>query len=723
MRVDHLAYQRAINVAGFGFLTQAGFGSVLLVLGLALGDTASVVAAVWTLAALVVWIGLLIVFFQHRLERLEALEADTLKQTAGETALFEEGGGVAARRLRMLYRWVLPGLSVGFAVALGVAGWLIMKRLADAEAVAGVEGFSMTMHRGWMVAVCLSFSVVAFIFSRFLAGMAEFSAWKNLRAGSGVMVGNSLVYLMIAIGVMFRFFELPGVVLGMTWAVAAFMFLVAAESLLAVILNVYRPRVAGEFPRAGFDSRALSLLSRPGSFVKSLNEAVNYQFGFDISNSWGYRLLLRSGVWLGALCIVSLLAMSMFVVVGGREEGLRLRAGQIIANSDGVVRSSGAFWKLPWPIEQAALYDVSNIRTLPVTAAEERVSHYDDWGKLPKLVRGAQDEVFVCRPSQLGEAGTEALLSDLEGAGDDIVGDDRWALVRLRFSLAWRARGGDDTAGGGLLQYLEFGSDDKGRRQEFTDRERMLQALAMAEATVTLSRLNLDEVLTTRRGELGETLAAGIQQRLDAFDAGIEVVSVDVPIVAPPENAVLSFEELPVAIQQADRAVADAERKRGTMLTRIVGDVRFVDEVVSAVDDVLAAQKALESAEGDARPSAEESVAAAEAEAERLIRKGGGSAYRLIAAAERSRWVDLLNRYNQAARVRGQQAAWTAAPELFKQRSIMQLYGRHLPTMRKYVMGVDPGRLDLNIELRELASPNTVFSATLVDEQGREIEE
>jgi hypothetical protein len=31
-------------------------------------------------------------------------------------------------------------------------------------------------------------------------------------------------------------------------------------------------------------------------------------------------------------------------------------------------------------------------------------------------------------------------------------------------------------------------------------------------------------------------------------------------------------------------------------------------------------------------------------------------------------------------------------------------------------MGIDPSRLDLNIELRELASPNTVFSESLLEE-------
>ncbi|MBT5582970.1 MAG: hypothetical protein HOJ54_03080, partial [Phycisphaerae bacterium] len=134
MRVDHLAYQRATNIAGLGFLLQALFAGVLLVLGLALGDTGSVIASIWAILGLVVWVGLLIVFNQHRLERLESLEADELLASGGDAALFEGAdgiGGVAARRLRMLYRWVLPTLSLGLAVGLGVAGWLVLAYLTE----------------------------------------------------------------------------------------------------------------------------------------------------------------------------------------------------------------------------------------------------------------------------------------------------------------------------------------------------------------------------------------------------------------------------------------------------------------------------------------------------------------------------------------------------------------------------------------------------------------
>jgi hypothetical protein len=133
------------------------------------------------------------------------------------------------------------------------------------------------------------------------------------------------------------------------------------------------------------------MLSRPDSFIQSINEAVNYQFGFDITSSWGYQLVLRSGLWLGGLGIVSLLVMSMFVVVGGREEGLRLRAGRIIESDSQAVQEPGAFWKLPWPIEYASLHNVTEVRTVPVTPPEAVIEEgtivrYDNWASPPKLM-------------------------------------------------------------------------------------------------------------------------------------------------------------------------------------------------------------------------------------------------------------------------------------------------------------------------------------------------
>ena len=139
----------------------------------------------------------------------------------------------------------------------------------------------------------------------------------------------------------------------------------AAEITLNFILNLYRPRIPGEVQRPAFDSKGLSLLAAPDNIVRSLNEAVNYQFGFDVTSSWGYQLLLRSLASLVALGVIALVLLSTMVVVEPHQQAIRLRGGAMVRDE---VYRSGIMWKRPWPLETAQVYDVSRLRSLWLTA-------------------------------------------------------------------------------------------------------------------------------------------------------------------------------------------------------------------------------------------------------------------------------------------------------------------------------------------------------------------
>ncbi len=720
MRIDHLAFQRAVNIAGFGFLLQAGLGAVLLVLGLSLDDTSCIVASLWCLIGLAVWLGLLIVFNQHRLERLEALEQEDL--AGDESAIFDdssEGGLPAARRLRSMYRWVMPAVSICYAGALAVAGWLVISWMTSLESDSSLADFAMTEHLGWMVAIYLAFAVVSFIMSRFLAGMAEQDAWRHLRAGAGVMVGNALVLVAAAIGEVFRFFEVDRILEGVVWGIAIFMVAVAVEVVLGLILNVYRPRSAGDFPRAAHDSSTLSLLTRPDSFVQSINEAVNYQFGFDITSSWGYQLLLRSSVWLGGLAVAALLIMSAVVIIGGREEGLRMQWGRIVGQPGEQVQTSGLFVKLPWPLEQSVSYDVTSVRRMDVTPPQSRVAAYNDWANPVDLVNKAAPVGFIVRPSVLMDPRATDVV---QGDDDATAKESAHALITAMISLQWRPKGGGNGEPSQLLSYLNFGSDRARRRTLYSDRERMIRAITLSEATRYLGELTLDDTLSGDRAELGHTLRLRVQKRLDQLDSGVELIAIDLPAVSPPQKAVRSFEDLPVAIQQSDSTVALAERNMTKQYTSLVGESSLVDPVIAAIDDVDKARGAMVNASDADKASLAQKWTDAVAKAESLLREGGGAAYQVISAADVSRWIDLMDRGSQVSRVRGQQAAWKVSPEIFRQRAIMNIYSANLPSMRKFVLGITPEQLDLSYEVRELAAPNMVFSDMLSDEQSKQVE-
>ena len=171
MRIDHYAYQRATKVAGIGLLIQVLIGTVLLVFGLTSpqragletrGDTALTFAALYVLGGTLVWLGLVVIFHQHKLERLEALEEDELAAArAGTSSLFDAATDelrVAARRLRLMHTWLMPTISLSLAGLVGGLAWWMWGRVQTVAA--DLETFHLTDQLGWAVAICLAFATI-----------------------------------------------------------------------------------------------------------------------------------------------------------------------------------------------------------------------------------------------------------------------------------------------------------------------------------------------------------------------------------------------------------------------------------------------------------------------------------------------------------------------------------------------------------------------------------
>jgi len=728
MRIDHLAYQRATNIAAFGFLLQLVVATVLLIFGLRAGDTTAEYAAWYLYVGLIVWLGMIIIFNQHKLERLEALEEGELVASgSGAESIFDRSGDeirTSARRLRLMYKWVLPTASLLVVLILITLGWVMFDQLSDIADSSGRAELGLTQNKGWMIAIGLGFAVLCFIFSRYLAGMAALGVWQNLRAGAGVMVGNVIVLMGVVVGTIFRFFEIDSVIWVVAWLIPILMILIAIEIILNLILNMYRPRIRGDWPRAAYDSRGLSLLATPDSFVRSINDAVNYQFGFDITSSWGYQLLLRSSAWLVVLGLIVLVALSTLAVVGGREQGLRLRSGAIVVSSDTQVHDSGFFWKLPWPVETTALYDVSMIRELPLTPMDTQRRRGFLWEDEIRLEPGQTLDPFIVGRSRLGEGVIDGVepSSKEGGAGSDDFGDD-YALVDMLLLMDYRIQSDAESGEPGLLRYLKFGTDQIARRQNLTDRERGLRDLALSVTTRYMATRTLDEVLSDQRAELSGELRTRIQGRFDSLGTGVQVVSISIPMIRPAGDAAKDFQDLPLAIQQRDQLVANAERNRITLYTAIAGNTDHIDDVVAAIDQSNDARQTLDrvvtehGADSSDAEAARKRLAEQIIHAEQMLQQGGGSAVSLIQSAERDRWVEIMEKRAQADRVKGQVAAYQVAPQLYRQRSIMQTYVRKLHDLRKYIVGIAPERMNVNVELRDLASPNTIFEGMSLEEE------
>lgn len=691
MRIDHVAYQQATRVAGFGLFLQLAIGLTLLIFGVVAGDTALQFASACALTGLIIWLSLVILFHQQKLERLESLEADELAQSRG-TTIFDreiEATRVAARRLHLMHTWLMPAVSLLVALILIGFGVFIIRWFAATNEPDGPV-FRVTGRLGWAMAICLGLALLSFICSRFVAGMARQPAWQNLRGGAGFMVANAVICLGCAVGFGFAFAQRVAVLESVAFGIAIFMLGLAAEILLNFILNLYRPRRVGETPRPAFDSRALSLLSAPDSIVRSINEAVNYQFGFDITSSWGYQLLLRSVTRLVVLAIVVMALLSCIATVNPDQQAVRLRFGAIQA-----IHGPGLMFKLPWPIETVEFHQVGRVRELSMSVnpipAGQRVPPQARVNLWINEDPAAEDRrLFVTGASRLGKAdSTGGAVPDgaEESAADARVGA-RFSLVDAEVMLHYRVRPD------GLEKFLAFGTEAVGRRATLTARERGMRALALRELCDHLSQLPLEDVLSPGRSGILDGLRQRVQARFDApeHDVGVEVVAITASTIRPPSGAADKFEEFSISVQARRQEQDIAQRAASVTMAVLAGGEENAARLVAKIDQMLDLQKNRRF----------EEATALKIEIEQALVASRGQPAAMIESAEAGRWRTQMQARTDANRLAGDLPMFEAAPQLYRERQKMRVLSQMLPSVRvKYLLGVPPERVQFDLEMLE----------------------
>ena len=204
MNQDQQTYQRAVGVTLAGLVIQIIFAVAILVLALSTEAPYSAVALMYhTIGGVLLWIALAVVFYQHRLERIESLETEQIAERQGrQSSIFETAVdelSVARRRLEKMYRWLLPITSIitsAYLIAIGV--WQFRRWLSANADVRSFEGVLSAGNplvsntpEGQValigLAACGALAFVGFIFSRYVAGMAKTDTLGLLRGECGLL--------------------------------------------------------------------------------------------------------------------------------------------------------------------------------------------------------------------------------------------------------------------------------------------------------------------------------------------------------------------------------------------------------------------------------------------------------------------------------------------------------------------------------------------------------
>ncbi|GAI54786.1 unnamed protein product, partial [marine sediment metagenome] len=142
--------------------------------------------------------------------------------------------------------------------------------------------------------------------------------------------------------------------------------------------------------------------NEPGGILHTAASAIDYQFGFKISQTWFYKLLEKAIVPLILFAAAALYFLSCIVVVGPDEQAIIEHFGNPVKGADGVkigvkIYEPGLSLKWPWPIDKIYKYPTKRIMELaigykpkidPQTGMPERepklwgTQHYEEEYKL-----------------------------------------------------------------------------------------------------------------------------------------------------------------------------------------------------------------------------------------------------------------------------------------------------------------------------------------------------
>ena len=115
----------------------------------------------------------------------------------------------------------------------------------------------------------------------------------------------------------------------------------------------------GQERRPPYDSRLLGLFAEPQGVLRTIAATLDYQFGFEVSDTWFYRFMERAIVPLLLVQVVSLWLLTSLVVVDPDEVAFVERLGVPYVTAEDQAKGlqasllhPGFYLKWPWPISR-----------------------------------------------------------------------------------------------------------------------------------------------------------------------------------------------------------------------------------------------------------------------------------------------------------------------------------------------------------------------------------
>jgi membrane protease subunit HflK len=530
-------------------------GLVNLVAALMIFIAASVVATyvhslAGRVAAVFLGLGMLVAFvgwFQSRLEeneRLEKMEVEELARTRGESALFEtrDAEVFPARRVREQFeKFFVPGFSVLLFVLEAGGAWLLWRWIG--KATAGV-----TPERA-MAALSLFaiFALVLFLLGRFSVTIARLENLRLARPGANFLLAGAYVCFFTALGIAGVEASFPKTDAYVARAGCVLLGLMAAETLVTLLLEIYRPRLKGKVVRTLYDSRLIGLLAQPESLFTAAAQALDYQFGFKVSETWFFQLARKSlpALFLAQLAVLLLSTCVVFIEPG--EQGVREHFGRLdLANPSRSILNPGGHLVWPWPIDHVYRYRTGQIQTFDVGFTPEGPTAQTLVWSTPHA--GIKEVNFLVGSAPPATV-TNGLAETAAGAAEnpeELAKVGTAGLIDVSLPVQFQ-----------ITNVLDWAYQNAGQSN-------LLQDLATRDLVRYLAGVDLNAVLSHLRLEAAQQLKTQIQDDANRHRLGVKILFVGVQDIHPPaaSDVAATYEKVVAAgqtmIADTNDAVADA---------------------------------------------------------------------------------------------------------------------------------------------------------------------
>jgi regulator of protease activity HflC (stomatin/prohibitin superfamily) len=474
-------------------------------------------------------LGMLVAFtgwFQMRLEeneRLEKLEFDELARNKGESALFkakESEVFPASRSREQFEKYFVPGFAVLLLLLEAGGAWLLWNwsgkttvAIKDASATAALSLFAI-------------FALLLFLLGRFSVTIARLEGQRLLRPSASFLLAGAYVCAFTALGIGGVAVKFPRADFWVARGLCVLLGLMAAEILVTLLLEIYRPRVRGRVARPLYDSRVVGLLAQPESLFTTAAQTLDYQFGFKVSETWFFLLLKKNLPMLLLAQLAVLLLSTCVVFVDAGEQAVLEHFGRRVATLD-----AGAHFKLPWPVEKIYRYRTEQIQTFVVGYVPDEQS--EKAGTILWSVAHAKEDNYLV-------ANRAPVTVQNDGAGtNDALKATPVSLISVSIPVQFQITNVTDWA------------------YNNADATNLLQSLATREVARFLAGADLNNVMSSNRLEAAETLRDNIQTSANEYKLGAKIIFVGLQDIHPPTTVAGDYEKV-IGAEQTMFAISNA---------------------------------------------------------------------------------------------------------------------------------------------------------------------